>query len=43
MGLEWWEFYEVRGSLKTLTKEVADLKAEVKKLRKEIEKIKKDK
>ena len=43
MSLDWWEFYEVKGNLKTITTEIERLKAEVAELRREIEKLRGEK
>lgn len=43
MSLDWWEYYEVRGMIKTLNEEMAQLKKEIKKLSKQVAELKDDK
>ena len=40
MALEWWEYYDIKGDLKTLKSEILRLNKEMKDMREEIEKLK---
>ncbi len=43
MGLDWWEYYEIAGSVKKLREELTKMKKEIKKLRAEIRALTKKK
>jgi len=43
MTLDWWEYYEVRGRIKTLNDEISQLKEAIKKLSKQVDELKNDK
>jgi uncharacterized protein (UPF0335 family) len=40
MSLDWWEFYEVKGNLKTIITEMERLRVEIAKLKKEVDELK---
>ena len=43
MSLDWWEYYDFRGRIKTLNDEITLLKEEIKKLSKQVADLKNDK
>jgi len=40
MSLDWWEFYEVKGNLKTIITEMERLRVEIANLRREVDELK---
>ncbi|MFC1548501.1 hypothetical protein ACFL5E_00925 [Candidatus Omnitrophota bacterium] len=41
--MEWWEYYDVKGDLKTLRDEIIRLSEDMEELRQEIEELKRNK